>query len=56
MQVQEEGGSTSQPSLQAMRILKALDTHGPKALVWVIAAELLGVFEWIAASAPGICG
>lgn len=46
----------SRQLLQAMRILRALDTHGPKVLVYLIAAELLGAFEWLSSNAAGLCG
>jgi hypothetical protein len=36
-------------------MLAALDTHGPKVAVYLLAAQLLGVFEWITANTTGIC-
>lgn len=54
--VQMDAESTSQSALQAMRILRALDTHGPKVLIYLVAAELLGAFEWLTSNAAGICG
>lgn len=49
-----EDASTS--SLSAVRLLAALDTHGPKVAVYLLAAQLLGVFEWLQQNAPGVCG
>ena len=43
-------------SLSAARILSALDTHGPKVAVYLIVAQLLGVFEWASQTMPGVCG
>jgi hypothetical protein len=43
-------------SLSAARVLAALDTHGPKVAVYLIVAQLLGVFEWASQSLPGVCG
>lgn len=54
--VQVEADSASQSALQAMRILRALDTHGPKVLIYLVAAELLGAFEWLSSNAAGLCG
>jgi hypothetical protein len=56
METQVEVEQDSRQLLQAMRILRALDTHGPKVLVYLIAAELLGAFEWLTTNAAGICG
>jgi len=53
---QVEVEQDSRQLLQAMRILCALDTHGPKVLVYLIAAELLGAFEWLTSNAAGLCG
>lgn len=47
---------TSQSAYSAARMLAALDTHGPKVAVYLLAAQLLGVFEWIAVNSNGICG
>lgn len=47
---------SSHQMLQAMRILRALDTHGPKVLIYLVAAELLGAFEWLSSNAAGLCG
>jgi hypothetical protein len=46
---------SSQSAYSAARMLAALDTHGPKVAVYLLAAQLLGVFEWIAANTNGIC-
>ncbi len=46
---------TSQ-SLSAARLLSALDTHGPKVAVYLIVAQLLGIFEWASQAMPGVCG
>lgn len=46
----------SQSAYSAARMLAALDTHGPKVAVYLLAAQLLGVFEWMSANAPGVCG
>ena len=43
-------------SLSAARLLSALDTHGPKVAVYLIVAQLLGVFEWASQNMPGGCG
>jgi hypothetical protein len=51
--VQEDEVSST---LSAARILSALDTHGPKVAVYLIVAQLLGVFEWASANMPGVCG
>ena len=47
--------SSSQSAYSAARALAALDTHGPKVAVYLLAAQLLGVFEWIASNTNGIC-
>lgn len=47
--------ASSQSAYSAARMLAALDTHGPKVAVYLLAAQLLGVFEWIAANTNGIC-
>ena len=49
-----DGGAQS--AYSAARILSMLDKHGPKAMVYIIAAQLLGVFEWLQSNAPGVCG
>ena len=43
-------------TLSAARLLSALDTHGPKVAVYLIVAQLLGIFEWLSTNAPGVCG
>jgi hypothetical protein len=48
--------NTSQSAYSAARMLAALDTHGPKVAVYLLAAQLLGVFEWIAVNSNGLCG
>ncbi len=45
----------STSAYSAARALAALDTHGPKVAVYLLAAQLLGVFEWIASNTTGIC-
>ena len=45
----------SQSAYTTARMLAALDTHGPKVAVYLLAAQLLGVFEWIASNTNGIC-
>jgi hypothetical protein len=50
------GEESSQSAYSAARMLAALDTHGPKVAVYLLAAQLLGVFEWMSANAPGVCG
>lgn len=47
--------ASSQSALSAARMLAALDTHGPKVAVYLLAAQLLGIFEWIASNTNGIC-
>lgn len=42
-------------AIRAVRLLKAAEVHGPKVMIYIIAAELLGLFEWISSTAPGIC-
>lgn len=49
----EQGVSST---LSAARLLSTLDTHGPKVAVYLIVAQLLGVFEWVSQVAPGVCG
>lgn len=48
--------SGTQTAYSAARLLAMLDKHGPKAMVYIIAAQLLGVFEWLQSNAPGVCG
>jgi hypothetical protein len=50
----EDSGTHS--AYSAARFLAMLDKHGPKAMVYIIAAQLLGVFEWLQSNAPGVCG
>jgi len=45
----------SHSAYSAARALAALDTHGPKVAVYLLAAQLLGVFEWLATNTTGIC-
>ena len=47
--------SGTQSAYSAARLLSMLDKHGPKAMVYIIAAQLLGVFEWLQSNAPGVC-
>jgi hypothetical protein len=47
--------ASSHSAYSAARMLAALDTHGPKVAVYLLAAQLLGVFEWITANTTGIC-
>ncbi len=46
----------SQRALTALRLVKMMDTHGPKIMVYVIAAQLLGAFSWLQDKTTGICG
>jgi peptidoglycan/xylan/chitin deacetylase (PgdA/CDA1 family) len=48
--------SGAQSAYSAARLLAMLDKHGPKAMVYIIAAQLLGVFSWMQDNAPGVCG
>lgn len=48
--------SGTQSAYSAARLLAMLDKHGPKAMVYIIAAQLLGVFSWLQDNAPGVCG
>lgn len=48
--------SGTQSAYSAARLLAMLDKHGPKAMVYIIAAQLLGLFEWLQSNAPGVCG
>ena len=48
--------SGTQTAYSAARILAMMDKHGPKAMIYIIAAQILGVFEWLSANAPGVCG
>ena len=48
--------SGTQSAYSAARLLAMLDKHGPKAMVYIIAAQLLGVFTWLQDNAPGMCG
>lgn len=48
--------SESSQALSAARLLSALDTHGPKVAVYLIVAQLLGLFEWASQNMPGVCG
>lgn len=43
-------------TLSAARLLSTLDTHGPKVAIYLIVAQLLGVFEWASQAVPGVCG
>lgn len=54
VQSETDGGTSS--ALSAARLLSALDTHGPKVAVYLIVAQLLGVFEWASSNMPGMCG
>ena len=47
--------TASQSAYTTARMLAALDAHGPKVAVYLLAAQLLGVFEWIASNTNGIC-
>ena len=46
----------SERALTALRLLKMMDQHGPKVMVYIIAAQLLGAFTWIQHQTTGICG
>lgn len=52
--VQPDGAASQ--ALSAARMLQLLDTHGPKVAVYLIVAQLLGVFEWASQNMPGVCG
>jgi hypothetical protein len=54
--VVQDGDEAVSNALSAARLLSALDTHGPKVAVYLLAAQLLGVFEWLTNNAPGVCG
>lgn len=54
--VVQDGDDAASQALSAARLLSALDTHGPKVAVYLLAAQLLGVFEWLSSNAPGVCG
>ncbi len=45
----------SERALTALRLLKMMDQHGPKVMVYIIAAQLLGAFSWLQAQTTGIC-
>ncbi len=51
----EVAENTSQSAYSAARMLAALDTHGPKIAVYLLAAELLGMFDWLISNTNGIC-
>jgi hypothetical protein len=55
-EVVQEGDEAVSNALSAARLLSALDTHGPKVAVYLLAAQLLGVFEWLSTNASGVCG
>lgn len=55
-EVVQDGDDVTSNALSAARLLSALDTHGPKVAVYLLAAQLLGVFEWLSTNAPGVCG
>ncbi len=46
----------SERALTALRLLKLMDQHGPKVMVYIIAAQLLGAFTWLQEQTTGICG
>lgn len=46
---------TTSKLLSTARLLAALDTHGPKVAIYLLAAQLLGVFTWLQENAPGVC-
>ena len=54
--VVQDSDEVASQALSAARLISALDTHGPKVAVYLVAAQLLGVFEWMTANAPGVCG
>lgn len=54
--VQGDVENETSQALSAARLLSALDTHGPKVAVYLIVAQLLGVFEWASQNMPGVCG
>lgn len=51
----EVAENSSQSAYSAARMLAALDTHGPKIAVYLLAAELLGMFDWLVSNTSGIC-
>lgn len=51
----EVAENSSQSAYSAARMLAALDTHGPKIAVYLLAAELLGMFDWLISNTSGIC-
>ena len=51
----EVAENSSQSAYSAARMLAALDTHGPKVAVYLLAAELLGLFDWLVSNTTGIC-
>lgn len=51
----EVAENSSQSAYSAARMLAALDTHGPKIAVYLLAAELLGMFDWLISNTNGIC-
>lgn len=54
--VQSDTDGDVSSTLSAARLLSALDTHGPKVAVYLIVAQLLGVFEWASQNMSGVCG
>ena len=48
--------SGTQSAYSAASLLAMLDKHGPKAMVYIIAAQLLGLFGWLQNDAAGVCG
>lgn len=54
--VVQDGDEAASQALSAARLISALDTHGPKVAVYLVAAQLLGIFEWLSINAPGVCG
>jgi hypothetical protein len=45
----------SSSAATALRLLKMMDDHGPKIMVYIIAAQLLGLFTLIQERASGLC-
>lgn len=45
----------SNSAVTALRLLKMMDDHGPKIMVYIIAAQLLGLFALIQERASGLC-
>ena len=51
----EVAEDSAQSAYSAARMLAALDTLGPKIAVYLLAAELLGMFDSLVSNTTGIC-